>query len=502
MQRAHPASLFQQAIGISYLVAGSLLVLMLIGAPPVVFEYLYTPVVVLASILLGFHLLLCWRPAQYGFIASLRLLVPVCFYATHFLYQAARIIGIVEIDGYTENGGVFFFEATALALAGFLFLLGGIYVAPAGRMFRSPREKSEREERRLNSLARGACIVFCAIFAEEILRIGIGSFISASYNDPELWGRFSRLYDASQLFLMFSLLLWAATLERNVVWRSHLVPLLCGGFWLMFNTMLGYRGHILVYAIALHAVLSLRGHALNRWAGVGILTVALVSLPVLLAARGDSIRERDYRGAIREKGTIESIITTTIHTPGQMITAVARSLELYPRVFPYQLGSTYLTSVAYAVPNVFAGKGRGDMQSFAQNMSAYYFGGISMEGGGQKGVGSTPLAEAYANFSVFGVLVMLLVGYLISWLERSCLSNGDPVWLYFYGITFYMVVWTMRNDSLSWVRSLSWSWLLLMLLRNVTKAYCRVKTRYPQLHEAAPANNSTRCGNKTWVSQP
>jgi len=425
-------------------------------------EAAHVPVVILANMLLGAHTVLFWRCARQGPMGSLCMVAPTCFFATHFSYQTALIAGLVNYSDYTENRGLFFHEATVLALAGFLLLLGGVHVGFATARPRGFACRHEAVEEPINAAAGVACVLSFAVLAEEVLRIGPGTIFGSSYNDPDLWDRFSRVYDASQLFLMLSFLLFSASMNAGTARWPNAPPVLAAATWLGYNAVLGYRGHILIFALAVNAVLAARGYRLNRWIGASLLVSAVASLPVLVAVRGDPVRDRDYRSAVQEHLLTSESLDEVIGTAGQMITTVARALELYPHVLPYQCGATYLQSALYALPNIGGEKGRGGMRSFGQQMSDYYFSGVRAEGGGRKGVGSTPLAEAYGNFSIYGCAMLFCIGWFVGRLEFRVLWRADTFWAYFYGIAYYLVVWTMRNDCSTWARTLTWGWLLFL----------------------------------------
>ena len=463
-------------LGIAYLIPGIAIALLSALLPSDDVETFFLPAVISANLLLAVHLFACLRAMPRGFLASLTFLVPLFYYLTHFAYQTGRILGVVEQDAYIEFGQ--YYEATLLALSGFLLLLSGIGFASMRTrkltaISEAVSEPSPAEDR-LNIMAIILGTAFFGIYMEELFRIGIGEIAASAYNDPWLWGRFSRFFDAAQTLFMYSMLLCAATVRAGSIKRSIILPIVCCGAWFSFNLFLGFRGHIMIFALSLLAIVSIRIHVINKWGILLVILLFIVSLPIIGAVRGEGIAVRDYGKATEEGLDTEKILETFIRTPGQLITTVARSMELYPSVFPLLLGTSYLKSLEFAIPNFSGEKGREGFMSFAQFMSFYYFGGIAMEGGGQKGVGSTPLAEAYANFWFFGVFILFGIGYSVSTVERLCYEKPDALRTYLYSITYYIALWTMRNDSLSWLRTFLWSWLLWLLVKFLSTGWYRI----------------------------
>ena len=241
-------------------------------------------------------------------------------------------------------------------------------------------------------------------------------------------------------------------------------------------TVWGYRGHILFFLLACYIVFSIRIKPFRKKTMFILILLIIASWPVVETARRVSIKDRNYKEIFSTSTKDKRIIETFIRTPGQMITAVTRTIDLYPNAFSFLYGRTYLQAIYYILPNFSEEKRNGTLLSFSQEMSKYYFGGIAMEGGGEKGIASTPLAEAYANFGVFGLILLFLIGYIARKAELSLAKSFNPVQLAMYGIVSFLLLWTMRNDSQSLFRNVLYAYILVLLIEYIAKQHkLRVK---------------------------
>jgi hypothetical protein len=209
----------------------------------------------------------------------------------------------------------------------------------------------------------------------------------------------------------------------------------------------------------------------------------IISWSIILTARSIPISERDYSSILDRSATSDSILETALRTPGQMITTVSRAMSLYPHTFPYLLGKSYLDSIYYIIPNIFGEKrNSSSLYSFSVRMSShYYFGGISRSKI-TRGMGSTPLAEAYGNFGVFGLVVLFFLGWFVTRVELMCLYSKECWRLAFLGVVSYTILWAMRNDALSVPRGIIYGYVLLkMQLLCTSLDEIRLKEPHPTI---------------------
>jgi len=447
---------------------------------------LFLPAVIIANITVILHLLRAQKKARYGALASLTALVPLFFYLCHFLYQTAMQLGLAGYDKYIIFDPQLYKEATILALAGFFSLLAGSCVAELLYSKENPQKRNQtgngsNNDLKFNRIAVISSVVFFLIFVEEIFRIGTAQFAAMSYSNPNLTAQFSRVMDNSQKFFMFSIIAAIASLPRERWKRSIILPGTLAFIFVVILAIWGYRGHTGIFLLICYCMFAIRVHPLPLKILAVLFIGMIISWSIILTARSIPISERDYASILDKSATSDSIIEIALRTPGQMITTVSRTMSLYPHTFPYLLGKSYFDSIYYIIPNIFRDKrDSSSLYSFSITMSSYYyFGGISRSKI-TKGVGSTPLAEAYGNFGVFGVFILFLLGWFVTRMELILIGSKECWRLAFLGVFSYTILWAMRNDCLSVARNLTYGYVLLkMQLLFASFVRVRLKTIQP-----------------------
>jgi hypothetical protein len=146
----------------------------------------------------------------------------------------------------------------------------------------------------------------------------------------------------------------------------------------------------------------------RRAAIVALAAAGLVLFPLIAQVRAQSLPER-RRELESSSFDAESLFVPAIREMGGTMSTIAETIDLIPAARPYDAGAGYLRALSTAVPNVF-----GELHpavrggTYAQWLMAR-IDPVQFALGG--GVGFSMIAEAYANFSWAGALiVMFLLG--------------------------------------------------------------------------------------------
>jgi len=429
------------------LIAASLPFLTEDGAMP-----LYAPCVLSALALLVLHVGIVW-PRPQGAIASTHVLLPVVYFAVHFSYQLCVLCGMREFfdHEYIEAGS--HFRATVLCLSGFLMLLSGLMhgYSPVAPLSSSGATALQNEDS-LNKATLWIVGICMLLMTGLAIAGGFGVLLTMPYAHPDTVGVVGRLYEAVQKVFTIALLLSMATLRRGLGFTAYAIPGVCAGIWFLFWSLVGLRGHTQVFLLGMLIAWSTRIRPLSRTTIAVGCAAALLSWLVIGQARHRST----HGEGLAQMAPLETI-ALLVTQPGQIITTVDRALDLHPADEPYRYGLTYLSSLRYAFPNIGGGE-RSQFEGYADWMADYY--SLPNGLGGTKGLGSSPLTEAYANFSVFGVFVLFLIGLAAAKLEtRAIVLRRSPA-VFYYTLFSVVMVWSMRNDSLSWGRWFVWSYIV------------------------------------------
>ncbi|MEW6382235.1 MAG: O-antigen polysaccharide polymerase Wzy [bacterium] len=447
-------------------------------------DLFFLPSIIIANIIVIFNCVRAQRRTRYGTFASLSALAPLFFYLCHFLYQTAFQLGFVEYNEYVIFNFHLYREATVLALAGLFALMAGIYFSEwlYSNSIRIPCKKDQSyDDVKFHKVAVISSIIFFLILLGEIFRIGFADFAASGYARSELTEKFSRILTNAQRFFMYSIFAAFASLPRKKWKRGIILPGILALLFFMLLSVYGYRGHIGVFLLTCYCVFAIRIHPLPLKILTVFFTAMIISWSVILAGRSIAISERDYSSIISRATTTDSIIDTAVRTPGMMITMVTRTINLYPHIFPYLWGKSYLNGIYFLIPNLSLEKKRSStLYRFDLAMSAYYFGSVfrSIRG---VGMGATPLAEAYANFGILGLSLLFLGGWFVGRTELISVSSGNCLLLAFLGISSYTILWSMRNDFLTLPRGIIYGYLFLKLLSFSAACCSNIRVRTTQV---------------------
>lgn len=186
----------------------------------------------------------------------------------------------------------------------------------------------------------------------------------------------------------------------------------------------------------------------------------LVVFPVVGATRNEVIGVDLFSIEFLTK-TLTSInnpLVASISEMGFSATAIGWTMELVPKVRPFDWGMSFLVSVLTLVPNVFT-SGRHP----ALTMSGYdtpdnWLVGIidpafASQGGG---LGFSFIAEAYLNFGWFGMILLGVIGFLFAKFVQWAVHDRDPVKMAIIAIFVSFFLIYPRASSQLVIRPLIW----------------------------------------------
>jgi oligosaccharide repeat unit polymerase len=202
--------------------------------------------------------------------------------------------------------------------------------------------------------------------------------------------------------------------------------------------ILGQRGFFIVTVAAFLVVLRLRGIEISSLAAAACGAVVFALIPII----------RGMRGGVTEIG---AGILDPIYEMGTQFRVILYSIDaIMTNEIPLQYGQTYVAALSRSVPNIgglvdmLGGRGQSPSNLITELYSA------------NAGVGMSAIAEAYMNFSAFGVsVIFFLLGLTMTYAEK--ISGRSPYSLAIYGATLGSIFWMVRADFFAASRPLAWA---------------------------------------------
>lgn len=443
-------------------------------------DVVYIPAVILANLLLGFNMWFLSRDVKHGAFASFTVMFVFLFYLCHFLYQTFNLVGIIDYDEYIEYIEFYFQQATVFSLASFCFALFGVYSArlvnlrsdtipPASNSLVVPDSGLLFKSFLANNLL---LFLFFVVVVAEVVRIGPDQFFSSAYNDAFLMTQLSRFFDLGSRLFILSAIVCVALLPRKGTLKYSVFGAVLVTAYLLFFASWGYRGHLSVFVLAMYSVYAIRFKKLPSSVILVALLAGVFIWTVIGFAREYSLSDRSWSN-ISYKLEGKEFVRTAIRTTGQLIPAVSRAMHIFPSSSDYLYGRSYLDAVIYVIPNFGETAGR-DLYFFGSEMSIYA--DIKVSTFGQiKGIGSTPVAEAYGNFGKWGVLVLFAFGFFVAKVESIAVKNKSAFCLAFYGVAMYTILWAMRNDFRAIPRQIVYGLIMLWTIKFAGRYFIRTQ---------------------------
>lgn len=247
--------------------------------------------------------------------------------------------------------------------------------------------------------------------------------------------------------------------ERKPALRIFAVIYLLG--YTLAKFTIGSRGAAVMPLLAMLWLWNSVVHPIPRSLLAAFAAVLLfVVFPVIGATRNDvaGVDLFSIEFLTKTLTSVNNPLVASIAEMGFSATTIAWTMELVPKVRPFDLGMSFLVSILTLIPNIFS-SGRHP----ALTMSGYdtpdnWLVGIidpifASQGGG---LGFSFISEAYLNAGWFGIIILGLVGFLFAKFVQWAIQDRDPVKMAIIAIfvSFFLVY--PRASSQLVLRPLIW----------------------------------------------
>jgi oligosaccharide repeat unit polymerase len=314
----------------------------------------------------------------------------------------------------------------ALLLGGFAFMVGGIPMAGADKIF-------------------------------------------GSYGDYKLAMKFAdadfRFFSTGFLFAQCGIFGLLAAYDRRRPLRLHLA-LAASVLLALFLLAAGSRAGLSILALAGGWAFAQRVRRVPRWAVVTAFSIAMLFMPIIAEWR----QVRDLRQV--ESSTVSRLAAAIFYEMGSTLPCFSYTLEYIPRSKSYDYGLSVVNQLIQNVPNLGLKVGRrlgmDPLEHDPDNWVTYTANPIKYErllGGYGYALG----AEWYFNFGKPGILFgMLLTGFVTARLRAA--GRRSATWLIATALFYGMMLGIVRNDLGYPLRTLLWPLVGLWVLQAVWPA--------------------------------
>ena len=213
------------------------------------------------------------------------------------------------------------------------------------------------------------------------------------------------------------LVIYYDSLTRGRRLRARVVVLSVLTFLFLWLLFIGSRGALLRFAVAVVAVRSVAGLSITRRQAIAGGTV------LLFATLAHSWVGRDLSLLTRVDWRAVPYFTLNPANGefGSVVPTLADVVAEVPRSHDYRWGATYVEALGVIVPRAVW-----PSRPFAPGewYAARFYSEVWESGGGY---GFSPVAEAYLNYGIAGVLLLaMLLGALLFWIEQAVLAAAAP----------------------------------------------------------------------------
>ena len=348
-----------------------------------------------------------------------------------------------------------------VSLAMVSFHLGGLWGGwrrrPANEADRERHELSEAAEQALR--ATGYLLLAVSLIPTMIVTLAslkvvfLGGYF-ALYEQQRLAGLEAGVVPVIQnlagFFVPGGLFLFTGNRRRHLS-RNVIAFLLL--FYFLALMVIGHRRYGTMILLACLWVWHKTAKPIPRcWLmGIGVFLLA-VAFPVVKLMRDvDGPKRVSLQYIADSYLSANNPVVMAISEMGESMRTVAYTYELVPDVRPYARGSTYLFAMSSVVPNLFW-----KLHPSVEygNLGRWLTMTVRADSGlGGGGFGYSFIAEAYANFGWFGIVVLLgLFGFGLARLANWPDSGGDDSRVVVVAVCMStMLLWT-RGDTTAFFR--------------------------------------------------
>lgn len=341
------------------------------------------------------------------------------------------------------------------------YLLINVLVLHASAIFFNKRVKKGKQRDKLNvanfrSYRFTAIVVLCVSFVCQVMlllykytiniTLGYANALGSVYDAA---GSFSTIVNFLATMYLPAFFLALVTTRYNkilnkFVWASYGVYLV---LYFMsgsrFDAIISLAGVVLLYHYCYREIKIIQAIIIG---GIGMLAlfVCAVMSNIRIVENGNfsSIYNENVSEAV-ERTLENSFIEENLAVTGLQLLSVTTVMENCPSKVDFTYGIYYLQGFMRIIPNIFISDNNilitKDIDTiFHEYLTKTY------------GMGSSFIVEAYYNFGYFGVLMMIIYGYMIAFINkkneevRFGLNQNDLL----IGFLFYIIC-----RSFFWVRS-------------------------------------------------
>lgn len=261
--------------------------------------------------------------------------------------------------------------------------------------------------RKIGKLMLIVCIPsFAAIMAQNLMAVANGGYAAyyvANQSRSVIMRLLSIFADFYQPCLLVLLIAYKENkTKRNLIIGAMLIDVVCslyvggrsGAVMTLLGILLAYHYFVNAFSRKQSIIVAIIGYF-----GAGVLNAIADIRQVTNRGIGDMIT------AIA--GSFSNVLGQFIGELGWNITSICWTMILVPEIYPYRFGMSYLVSFVSWIPTAFFGEvhpavvwgNLADWLQKAENMSY--------------GPGYTMVAESYINFGYWGLVALLVEGFII-----------------------------------------------------------------------------------------
>lgn len=366
------------------------------------------------------------------------------------------------------------FNASCMVLNALLYMHFGYMITGRNRPVKLDLPDVKKDVNTCERLMYAGKIVFCLVLVPTLVilinniylsfTLGYGQRIIGTvemYNNSPIL-RISSLLEG---FMVPALLAMFIANKKEKKWPVILIIIYIGMYLLSGSRIKAFillLGIFYVY-IRVYAQISKR----LFFKIVAIFLLIIVTFSVL----------SDLRHTISQTGDINKGISETIDNQKEnnpIIGAVAEAgftfiptavvVENCPSQIDYLFGESYMSAIAYVLPNGFTNNYFGQVPGVDETFRGYIL--INSAGG----IGSSFIAEAFYNFGYFSYVLMMLYGILLGILSYSVEKNiykSNFMKIFMYIGVFVIIIFYVRSDTRTFFRNYIWYYMPVYILAKV-----------------------------------
>jgi oligosaccharide repeat unit polymerase len=348
----------------------------------------------------------------------------------------------------------------AMALLTMTAFLWGLHLCPIARLTTT----APPANRTIDPLALSGLILAFGGLAMIALGVAIvgPSVAFASYGDvfsSRRSGLDFRFFDLGPTFARCGVLAILASHKKGSQLQTWF-GIGLGLFLLLFMAVIGDRGGLVSFGLAVGWIYTVRVRALRPFVVVSLAAVVFLMLP--------AIKEfRVYRSIRDVQSTpVATLARDQIYEMGTSALVFGHTLDWIPKVKQYDWGLSFVRSVVHLVPNVGITSGKEFLPDPLEHSPSHWLTStlnpIKFDAGG--GYGYAIGAEWYFNFGVIGVFLgMAMIGYLVGYARNA--ATRSELALLLSALFFMMIVVSIRNILGAPLKAVVWPLVGILIIR-------------------------------------